>query len=436
MASGSYTASEQYQGLIDRISAALDSGDTETAHPLLEYGLQLMPDNAQERAALLQLKAREQAMLSYRKSSVAIDVARDNSDILLEHFAPSADPHGVFSGLNPEPDPAWLSFIIHWRFAIATILLLGFLGIIAGFAGFTYTSMLPAESSTKSTMVAIIRSPTPIPATFTPTPTASPVNTQAPTLTFTPSSTPTATPIPTLGIGSISIRQNDKMRMVYVPAGAFTMGSDTKNEEKPVKLITMDAYWIDEIEVTNSMYQLCIQAKSCPEHLRNASFSHANYYSSPEFALYPVLQITWHQAVTYCKWAGGRLPTEAEWEKAARGSDERMYPWGHSIDKSFANYSRSVGDTSAAGSYIKGASPYGVLDMSGNVIEWVNSLFMPYPYNPNDGREDPTAYGARVLRGGTWSDNATNVRTSYRAKFLPTNQGDHLGFRCATDPTP
>lgn len=206
--------------------------------------------------------------------------------------------------------------------------------------------------------------------------------------------------------------------------------------ELPMHTVTLAAYWLDQTEVTNNMYARCVLAGVCSPLTRVASFSHISYYGDPGFSDFPVINVNWNQAKTYCEWAGGRLPTEAEWEKAARGIDGRTYPWGEEIDIIYANYFRSVGDTTQVGSYESGKSPYGAYDLAGNVREWVSSQFKAYPYSPTDGRENLSANVARVLRGGSWSSDSLNIRSTYREKLLASNQGDLIGFRCARDTVP
>src|SRR6266498_2230557 len=210
-------------------------------------------------------------------------------------------------------------------------------------------------------------------------------------------------PISTLGIGSTMISETDGMTLVYVPAGEFTMGSDIGDDEKPVHTVNLGAFWIDQTEVTNKMYALCQSAGVCKQPIKMSSETRSSYYGNSEFDNYPVIYTIWNMAKTYCGWAGRRLPTEAEWEKAARGTDQRMYPWGNQIDETFANYNSYIGDTTAVGSYEGGKSPYGAYDMAGNVWEWTSSLYQPYPYDATDGREDLSVSGEqRVLRSGSW----------------------------------
>jgi formylglycine-generating enzyme required for sulfatase activity len=202
---------------------------------------------------------------------------------------------------------------------------------------------------------------------------------------------------------------------VYVPAGEFVMGSELDASESPTHTVTLDGYWIQRTEVTNAQYRRCVEAKGCePPDDGNVR------YRDPQFAKQPVAGVTWYQAGDYAAWTGGRLPTEAEWEKACRGSDGRTYPWGNQGPTGdLLNFSGTgLGTWSAVGSYPDGASPYGALDMAGNVWEWTSSLWgkdyqtpdFGYPYDPKDGREDPNAPDTvlRVLRGGSFFSYTTN----------------------------
>jgi len=250
--------------------------------------------------------------------------------------------------------------------------------------------------------------------------------------------------IPVLGVGSTMISEKDGMVMVYVPSGKFQMGSeDGADDAGPIQTLYLDTFWIDKYEITNAMYARCVEASECDPPSSTNSYTRDSYYGESKFNDYPVIQVTWYDAKAYCEWTGRRLPTEAEWEKAA-GWDEsrkaqRLYPWGDNIDESYANYNQIIGDTVAVGSYDKGASFYGAYDMAGNVWEWVNSLYQAYPYNPNDGRENSSTIGFRVLRGGSWNSIENLLSVSYRFKSYPdkvTNPSYYFGFRCARDATP
>ncbi|HLO16920.1 MAG TPA: SUMF1/EgtB/PvdO family nonheme iron enzyme, partial [Anaerolineales bacterium] len=243
-------------------------------------------------------------------------------------------------------------------------------------------------------------------------------------------------------------------QMALVPAGEFTMGRKAIDEladcqkfnsacnvawfedEEPTHKVSLNAFYIDRYEVTNVLYQACQEKGACdPPQAANSS-TRLNYYGNPEFNNYPVIYVNWKQAKTYCEWRGSRLPTEAEWEKAARGTDGRTYPWGEKLEPTFANYHWNVGDTTAVGSYENGLSPYGIYDMAGNVWEWVSSLHQPYPYNANDGRES-SADGLRVIRGGSWGYEGDNsISSSYRYGFDPNDSNMDLGFRCAKNANP
>ena len=242
----------------------------------------------------------------------------------------------------------------------------------------------------------------------------------------------TPTPAPTLGIGSTMISEKDGMVMVYVPAGEFTMGSDSNSDEQPIGQVNLDAFWIDQTEVTNVMYAQCVKNSGCTLPSSESSFSHNSYYGNPEFDNYPVIYVDWNQAKDYCSWVGRKLPSEAEWEKAARGTDQRTYPWGEEIDCDISNFNfKCFGDTTKVGNYLDGASLYSTFDMAGNVWEWVSSLYLPYPYDEKDGREDLTASGSRALRGGSWSFNVIHARSANRNKNAPIITDDDIGFRCS-----
>jgi formylglycine-generating enzyme required for sulfatase activity len=220
----------------------------------------------------------------------------------------------------------------------------------------------------------------------------------------------------------------DEVEMVAIPEGEFIMGSDdpeADDNEKPATKVFVDAFSIDKFEVTNARYLRCIEAGTCTRPPNRG-------YDDPTKANFPVTIVSWQQAVTYCRWVGKRLPTEAEWERAARGADGRRYPWGNTFEADRANVGYSVGSPTSVGSYPKGASPYGAMDMAGNVWEWTSSLYKPYPYNPRDGRENLNARGSRVERGGSWYHPPWHARTTRRTAIGHVYRRiNDLGFRCA-----
>ena len=265
--------------------------------------------------------------------------------------------------------------------------------------------------------------------TKVPTNTPIPTNTPRPTKTKTPTNIPT----PTLGVGSTMLREKDGMEMVYVPEGTFTMGSDDgRDNEKPVREVYLDAYWIDKYEVSNAQYKICVDAGSCTAPHERKSWTRPSYYGNDEYNNYPVIYVDWHQASAYCEWAGGRLPTEAEWEKAARGTDGRKYPWGDDRPTTeLANYDENVGDTTAVDSYPAGVSPYGAYNMAGNVWEWVNDWWSDrYDTSVTRNPKGPENGDSRVFRGGSWCSDGWNVRSAYRVDY-PYDWYGYRGFRCA-----
>jgi serine/threonine-protein kinase len=246
------------------------------------------------------------------------------------------------------------------------------------------------------------------------------------------SATP-ATPVAT------QVSQVDGMTLVYVPSGKFLMGSPdsdlkTGQEEKPQHPVYLSVYWIDQTEVTNAMYSRCVRAGVCRPPGQRRSSTRPSYFDEPGFYDYPVIYVSWQDADTYCRWAGRRLPSEAEWEKAARGVDGGTYPWGEAPpDAGLANFNSQVGDTRAVGSYPAGASPYGALDMAGNVAEWVADWYDAdyYPVSPASNPAGPETGEFRVLRGGSWYSQLRAMRAAFRLSNYPDLQSETVGFRCA-----
>jgi eukaryotic-like serine/threonine-protein kinase len=244
------------------------------------------------------------------------------------------------------------------------------------------------------------------------------------------------------------------MVQVLIPAGEFLMGSDAGDpladeDERPQRPVYLDAFWMDQTEVTNAMYAICVDEGLCSPPTDVKSNSRDVYYGNPAFANYPVLFVDREAAESYCAWAGRRLPTEAEWEKAARGDGGPIYPWGDFLGSDLANYcdqsctynwrdpavddgQREVGPV---GAYPAGASPYGILDMAGNVYEWVADWYAADYYGRGFDSDPagPATGSEAMLRGGSWYDIDRFIRSANRLSIRPTTTADNIGIRCAQD---
>jgi formylglycine-generating enzyme required for sulfatase activity len=268
-----------------------------------------------------------------------------------------------------------------------------------------------------------------------PTFTVEPTATSAITPTFTAEPTVNSPATPTLAPGASLVSEKDGMELVYVPEGDFLMGSPehdnlAESDEKPQRTVWLNSYWIDRAEVTNAHYSKCVAAGVC----NTSEYADNNNYNGADK---PVVGVDWNDARTYCEWAGRRLPTEAEWEKAATGTDGRVYPWGDkSPNAQLLNYNNNVGKTTDAGSYPIGASPYGALDMAGNVWEWVADWYDSgyYSISPVRNPTGPSSGNEHVIRGGYWKNNGLGVRTANRYGFTPDISYYGLGIRCAATP--
>ena len=222
-------------------------------------------------------------------------------------------------------------------------------------------------------------------------------------------------------------RPADEMVMVYVPGGSFQMGStEGGNDEQPVHEVTLDSFWIDQTEVTNAQYERCVTEGDCEA----SSYADDADYNGAD---YPVVRVSWHDAVAYCEWAGGRLPTEAEWEYAARGEAGNVYPWGDEEPTcDLAQFRECSGRTALVGSFPAAASWCDALDMAGNVWEWVADWYDSdyYERSPVENPTGPESGEYRVLRGGSWYSNSRDVRAAIRLRYHPTNAYSYHGFRC------
>ena len=271
--------------------------------------------------------------------------------------------------------------------------------------------------------------------------------------------------------GDIQVRPVDDIAVVYVPGGEFVMGSDEQaldsalelcnaylnncergwfEGEQPAHTVVLDDFWIDRTEVTNGQYRACVKARGCDPPFVTRSRTRIEYYGDGTFDNYPVVNVSWHQAAAYCQWAGARLPTEAEWEYAARGPEGRQFPWGDTFDGTRLNYcdvncefgkadssaDDGYADTAPVGTYADGASWCGALDLPGNVWEWVADWYGEgyYSDSPSQNPLGPASGRYRVLRGGSYVSEPPIMRGAMRyGNGLPSDVIASFGFRCASD---
>jgi len=297
--------------------------------------------------------------------------------------------------------------------------------------------------------------PTPIPPTATPVP-------------------PTPTPVPALGV--TRTRPADGVVMVYVPAGEFRMGSTDAEvdealqgcpqadksrcrpvfeRELPKHAVALSGFWIDQTEVTNAQFAAFLSEKGNQEEGGRTWLEEGNdalieqsggkYQPKSGYAGHPVIEVTWYGAAAYCKWAGARLPTEAEWEYAARGSDGRTFPWGDQFDGARLNYCDAkceldladkafddgYPETAPVGSYPQGASWCNALDMAGNALEWGADWYGHYTEGQQMNPAGPASGETHVVRGGSCAGSRIEMRSAYRTRGTPYLTYNFIGFRCA-----
>jgi formylglycine-generating enzyme required for sulfatase activity len=230
----------------------------------------------------------------------------------------------------------------------------------------------------------------------------------------------------------------NNMTLVYIPAGEFLMGSSGDDagryeDEEPQHTVYLDSYWISKTQITNAMFTECVNAEVCKYSVNNKTDP---AFQDSEYADHPVVYITWGMAQTYCGWTGGRLPTEAEWEKAARGPRGAMFSWGNEIPtemKFASNINNMIGDTTPVGLFLYGSSYYGVMDMGGNVREWVLDWYDPdyYENSPSKNPQGPETGEKKVLKGASYLDPLNYARAANRLTHEPDSPGAIRGFRCA-----
>lgn len=263
---------------------------------------------------------------------------------------------------------------------------------------------------------------------------------------------PTRTPLPPApscsAAGETYRSPADQMLLLCVPSAEFFMGSATGDaDEAPIHTVFLDTFWIDQVEVTNAQFARFLNENGnqqeggatwleATDNDVQIQLTNNQWQAKPGFANRPVIGVSWYGARSYCQWAGRQLPSEAQWEKAARGGDGRTFPWGEAIDCSRAQYRECGAFSLAVGSLPAGASPYGALDLAGNTWEWVADWYSDtyYAQAPYSNPAGPARGDLRVVRGGSWDDIAAFQRTSKRSKLVPTNQFDDVGFRCSVIP--
>ncbi len=243
------------------------------------------------------------------------------------------------------------------------------------------------------------------------------------------------------------------MEWCFVPAGQFTMGSNENGNEKPIHSLILTDYYLARYPVTNIQYGLFVNENGYGDPqwwtdigwawLKEKKIKTPKHWEDKKWNgdRLPVVGVSWYEATAFCCWASGitgrliHLPTEAEWEKGARGNDERRYPWGDNWKKNnCTNWENNILKSTPVGQYSPhGDSPYGCYDMSGNVWEWCSSLYLIYPYKNHDGREDKNSTNARVLRGGSWNGDQRIVSTTHRNRIPVAGRYEFVGFRCASD---
>ncbi len=251
-----------------------------------------------------------------------------------------------------------------------------------------------------------------------------------------------------MGIDHIGMRYALQLcKQAKVSLGPGVCQGTSFANEMPIHTVKLDAFWIDLTEVTNRQYAHCLEEKACSPPSDTGSFTRESYFNDTAYSDYPVVWVTRDQAVEYCSWAGGRLPTEAEWEYAARGPESLTYPWGEDFEPSRANYcdaSCSAGvidpsyddgypETAPVGSFPEGASWCGALDMAGNVREWVVDWFGYFSVDPQVNPVGPDEGDAHIPKGGCWLDTPDDLRSSNRGENSPDYTRHKVGFRCVMD---
>jgi formylglycine-generating enzyme required for sulfatase activity len=340
--------------------------------------------------------------------------------------------------MQPAPAKHWSKFIGIFGFSILVILIVGYAitRFLSGPASVEVPigTRTPTEDVSMSTSAALV---VPVTADDSSTPIM-----EAPTATESPAAAETPTDAATMTASAplSEIIDGKGAEMVLVPEGDFMMGSNRgESDEQPSHVVFLDAFYIDKFEVTNRLYKACVDNGKCDPPRQTYFFAESPnrlYFDNPQYDNFPVIYVDWNMAKAYCEWRDARLPTEAEWEKAARGPEGNTYPWGGGLDCQKANYQNCVNRTSEVGIYEDGKSPYGVYDMTGNVWEWVADWYSEnyYAISPRNNPTGPIVGQSRVLRGGSWP--RFDVTAYHRNNFGANYNTFDIGFRCASDVTP
>jgi serine/threonine protein kinase len=435
------------------------------ANEILERAMEKTPDFRFQKASELANAFLSIAAGGEKKNVLPTEKAESGEDAPTYRYVEAGkkkSPDIPSAGTTGKPkNRRWNNRRFIWIFAAGSVFII-FVGVSLGIKNFDLGKIFQ-------------------PAVSVPTQTEAPltpeiISTHTPTVTPTPTQTPLPTPPADSKLGDTWLSPIDGTTLVFIPAGEFLMGAvkwdmDTTSDSKPQRTITLDAYWVDRTEVTNEMFVKFVNATQYITEAERVGSSlvldekaqalktvAGASWRDPfgdgkgilEIMNHPVVQVNWNDAVAYCHWAGRRLPTEAEWEKAARGTDGRRYPWGNNpVDGGKANFADynlrvlsyavlTVNDgfkyTAPVGSYPKGASPYGLLDMAGNVYEWVADWYQEdyYINMPAINPKGPTSGENRVYRGGAWVHSWPALLTTYRRSGSPVNGRNlEIGFRCA-----
>ncbi len=364
----------------------------------------------------------------------------------------TADETTDSTDLLPPPQRKLLPRALWIGLVVAAVLIIGMVGggwAISAFGHRFTASPMPD---------ALIRTDT---AAHTISSSSAPTIMNTPTHTPLPSNTPIVAPTlaPTIGIGTTTVSEVDGMVMAFVPAGEFLMGASNSDanvnpDERRQHIVYIDDLWIDQTEVSVGMFTRFAGAvgyqtdaeRSGGAYIWNGGgwdfigSTNWRFPNDPARAArdeQPVTQVSWNDAAAYCAWAGRRLPTEAEWEKVARGATGSLYPWGNTPpDSTRANYADLLGDTSAVTSYPAGANGFGVLNLAGNVYEWVADWYGKdyYSISPARNPQGPASGKYRVMRGGSWQLGAPSLRAFVREVSEPQYMNNNVGFRCSRSP--